>query len=45
MGTAINATNGQWIDNLSTIGAGSDSFHEYLFKAYVLFGQAEYLKM
>ncbi|KAI8902511.1 glycoside hydrolase [Globomyces pollinis-pini] len=33
----------QWVDEMSGVGAGSDSFFEYLFKAYVLLGGKEYL--
>lgn len=32
---------GQWIRADSSIGAGIDSFFEYLLKAYVLFGDQE----
>ena len=36
---------GQWIDRMSGIGAGSDSFFEYLLKSYILFNDDEYLHM
>lgn len=45
VGAEINVTSGQWRGNLSGLGAGIDSFFEYLLKAYVLFGEEEDLKM
>ena len=45
MGNTINITDSSWIDPTASIGAGYDSFYEYLFKAYTLFGDAEYLQM
>lgn len=37
---------GQFVGDLTTgIGAGSDSFYEYLLKSYILFGDPEYLDM
>ncbi len=37
---------GQYVGDLTTgIGAGSDSFYEYLLKSYILFGDPEYLDM
>ncbi|KAJ3195877.1 ER degradation-enhancing alpha-mannosidase-like protein 1 [Irineochytrium annulatum] len=45
VGNTINIQTGQWIHSMSGVGAGIDSFHEYLFKAYVLFGDMEYLEM
>ena len=38
MGTIINIGNGKWIHTQSGIGAGIDSFYEYLLKSYILFG-------
>lgn len=35
----------QWKNLNSGIGAGIDSFYEYLYKAYVMFGNAKYLFM
>ena len=31
-GTSINVTSGKWMGNLSGVGAGIDSFFEYLLK-------------
>ncbi|KAJ3145802.1 alpha mannosidase-like protein [Geranomyces variabilis] len=42
IGNTINVLDGKWINELAGIGAGIDSFYEYLFKAYVLFGETEY---
>ncbi|CAF0994699.1 unnamed protein product [Didymodactylos carnosus] len=39
MGTVLNVHNGDWIIRESGIGAGIDSYYEYLFKAYVLLGE------
>ncbi len=35
----------QWKNPNAGIGAGIDSFYEYLFKAYVMFGNSKYLHM
>ncbi|KAI8586342.1 glycoside hydrolase [Geranomyces variabilis] len=43
IGNTINVLDGKWINELAGIGAGIDSFYEYLFKAYVLFGETEYV--
>lgn len=32
---------GEWIGNLSGLGAGLDSFYEYLLKSYIMFGETE----
>lgn len=45
LGNVINIQSGQWIHTASSTGAGIDSFFEYLLKAYVLFGETEYLEM
>ena len=45
VGVAIDVLTGQWMVNHSNLGAGVDSFYEYLFKAYVLTGDDEYLQM
>ena len=45
LGSTINMQTGQWIDTTSSMGAGTDSFFEYIFKAYVLFGRQEYLDL
>ncbi|RIA92358.1 Glycoside Hydrolase Family 47 protein [Glomus cerebriforme] len=43
LGNVINVQTGQWIHTAASTGAGIDSFYEYLLKAYVLFGEIEYL--
>ncbi|KAF9188025.1 alpha mannosidase-like protein [Haplosporangium sp. Z 767] len=45
VGNTINITSGQWMSAMTGIGAGTDSFYEYLLKSYVLLGDNEYLKM
>ena len=41
----INIHSGQWTGRMSGIGAGIDSFYEYLLKSYILFGEREDLEM
>ncbi|KAI5712053.1 hypothetical protein M8J75_005330 [Diaphorina citri] len=41
LGNVINADSGQWVGKLSGLGAGLDSFYEYLLKAFILFGDTE----
>lgn len=36
----INVNSGHWLEQKASIGAGSDSFYEYLYKAYLLLGDA-----
>ncbi|ORX49888.1 hypothetical protein DM01DRAFT_1376194 [Hesseltinella vesiculosa] len=43
MGNVIDIQTGEWILPMASTGAGIDSFYEYLLKAYVLFGDKEYL--
>ncbi|KAJ3330298.1 alpha mannosidase-like protein [Blyttiomyces sp. JEL0837] len=45
VGNTIDAQTGKWIQTVSGVGAGVDSFFEYMMKAYVLFGDEDYLKM
>jgi hypothetical protein len=45
IGNVIDIETGQWIHTASSVGAGIDSFFEYLAKAYVLFGDDEYLNV
>ncbi|XP_057817214.1 alpha-mannosidase I MNS5 isoform X2 [Cryptomeria japonica] len=45
MGTTLDVTTGEWIEHSSGIGAGVDSFYEYLIKAHILFGRDEYWDM
>ncbi|KAF9309267.1 alpha mannosidase-like protein [Podila horticola] len=35
----------EWMSAMTGIGAGTDSFYEYLLKSYVLFGDDQYLDM
>ncbi|KAG1327019.1 putative Alpha-mannosidase I MNS5 [Cocos nucifera] len=42
LGTTLDVVTGEWIEYSSGIGAGVDSFYEYLIKAYILFGSDEY---
>ncbi|KAI4326680.1 hypothetical protein MLD38_031968 [Melastoma candidum] len=44
-GTTLDVQTGEWIEYSTGIGAGVDSFYEYLFKAYILFGKEDYWKM
>jgi hypothetical protein len=41
----MNLFDEQWVEEISGIGASSDSFYEYLLKAHILFGGEEYLKI
>ena len=45
LGSNINIQSGKWTQTHSSVGAGSDSFYEYILKAYVLFGDPEFLEM
>lgn len=45
LGTTLNVATGKWIEHSSGIGAGVDSFYEYLLKAHILFGGEEYWGM
>ncbi|XP_040377359.1 alpha-mannosidase I MNS5 isoform X1 [Oryza brachyantha] len=45
VGTTLDVLTGKWIEYSSGIGAGVDSFYEYLIKAYFLFGSEEYWDM
>ncbi|GCB64529.1 hypothetical protein scyTo_0013353 [Scyliorhinus torazame] len=44
VGTVINIHNGDWIRRDSGVGAGIDSYYEYLLKAYILLGDEVYLE-
>lgn len=43
VGTVLNIDSGEWVRRESGVGAGSDSYYEYLLKAYILLGDPEYL--
>ncbi|XP_062522170.1 ER degradation-enhancing alpha-mannosidase-like protein 1 isoform X2 [Corticium candelabrum] len=45
LGNVINIQTGMWTGKLSGLGAGMDSFYEYLLKAFILFGYEEDLQM
>ncbi|KAK9669381.1 hypothetical protein RND81_13G126100 [Saponaria officinalis] len=45
LGTTLDVETGEWIEHSGGIGAGVDSFYEYLAKAYILFGKEEYWRM
>ena len=43
LGNTLSARSGRWIQRDAGIGAGSDSFYEYLLKAWLVLGDAEAL--
>ncbi|KAL0416967.1 UNVERIFIED_CONTAM: Alpha-mannosidase I MNS5 [Sesamum latifolium] len=45
LGTTLDVETGEWIEHSSGIGAGVDSFYEYLLKAHLLFGRDELWRM
>ncbi|XP_015787790.1 ER degradation-enhancing alpha-mannosidase-like protein 1 isoform X1 [Tetranychus urticae] len=45
LGNVIDVETGEWIGKMSGVGAGLDSFYEYLLKSYIVFGKAEDLRM
>ncbi|NXU18982.1 EDEM1 protein, partial [Pardalotus punctatus] len=45
LGNVVNIQTGHWVGKQSGLGAGSDSFYEYLLKSYILFGEKEDLEM
>lgn len=45
LGSVINIQTGEWVNKMSGVGAGMDSFFEYLLKSYILFGETEDLRM
>uniref|UniRef100_UPI00359012D9 ER degradation-enhancing alpha-mannosidase-like protein 1 isoform X3 n=1 Tax=Myxine glutinosa TaxID=7769 RepID=UPI00359012D9 len=45
LGNVVNLQSEEWVGKQSGLGAGLDSFYEYLIKAYVLFGKTEDLAM
>ncbi|KAG1668346.1 ER degradation-enhancing alpha-mannosidase-like protein 1 [Nymphon striatum] len=44
-GNVIDVETGSWIGSMSGLGAGIDSFYEYLLKSYVMFGVEEDYEM
>ena len=45
VGSTINVETGDWSDSTSHIGGGIDSYHEYLLKAWLLFGDEDCRRM
>lgn len=45
LGNLINIQTGEWEGILSGLGAGLDSFYEYLLKSHILFGEQHDLKL
>ena len=45
VGTHINVQTGEWTQAESSVGAGVDSFYEYLLKSYMLFGSERHLEI
>lgn len=43
-GNVINIQTGRWVGTMSGLGAGLDSFYEYLLKSFILFGDEDALK-
>lgn len=43
VGTVISVHDGEWLNKDSSIGAGIDSYYEYLFKGYILLGDENLL--
>jgi mannosidase alpha-like ER degradation enhancer 1 len=41
LGNVVDVMSGQWVGRTSGIGAGMDSYFEYLLKSYILFGEHE----
>lgn len=45
LGNVINIQTGEWVGPMSGLGAGIDSFFEYLLKAFIIFGEKKDLEM
>eukprot|EP00050_Salpingoeca_kvevrii_P019638 m.88552 g.88552 ORF g.88552 m.88552 type:complete len:784 (-) comp8508_c0_seq1:159-2510(-) len=45
VGMTINITSGSWLRKETSVGAGIDSYYEYLLKGYVLLGEETYLRV
>ncbi|KAL1434838.1 hypothetical protein MTO96_001727 [Rhipicephalus appendiculatus] len=45
LGNIVDVNTGEWVGKMSGIGAGLDSFFEYLLKTYILFGDMEDFRM
>ena len=44
VGMVLNVQSGDWIRRDSGVGAGIDSYYEYLFKAHILLGDEHFLE-
>jgi len=44
VGNVLNVNTGDWVRRESGVGAGIDSYYEYVAKAYVLLGEEKYLE-
>lgn len=44
-GNAIDSQSGEWIGDIAGVGAGVDSFYEYLLKSWILFGKRSHWNM
>ncbi|XP_046407206.1 ER degradation-enhancing alpha-mannosidase-like protein 1 isoform X1 [Ischnura elegans] len=45
LGNVIDVQSGKWTGRLSGLGAGLDSFYEYLLKSYIMFGEDDDFQM
>lgn len=45
LGNVIDVRSGDWLGTMSGVGAGLDSFFEYLLKSYILFGELDDFRM
>lgn len=45
LGNVIDVRSGNWLGTMSGVGAGLDSFFEYLLKSYILFGELDDFRM
>ncbi|XP_052226391.1 ER degradation-enhancing alpha-mannosidase-like protein 1 [Dreissena polymorpha] len=45
IGNVINIQSGDWVGKMSGLGAGLDSFFEYMLKSFILFGEPDDLKL
>lgn len=45
VGTGLSTDTGEWSNPSAGVGASIDSYYEYLLKAYLMFGDKEYLEM
>ncbi|ESO02141.1 hypothetical protein HELRODRAFT_106488 [Helobdella robusta] len=43
-GNVVNIQTGRWVGTMSGLGAGLDSYYEYLFKSFIMFGDEQDLQ-